>query len=68
MNSSNPVFRNRQVATTSSDLEELYNAPSANPVSMGRLSMDDVIIKTGMLFGIVVIDECAGMYKCRVSL
>jgi uncharacterized YccA/Bax inhibitor family protein len=55
MNSSNPVFKNRATATTQSDLENLYNSPSASARQMRRLTMEDVIVRTGLLYAIVLI-------------
>jgi len=36
-------------------LQDRYNQPSAGPVQMGRLTLDDVVMKTLFLFGIVVL-------------
>ncbi len=59
MNSSNPVFRNSAlgrggIASSQNDLENLYNSPSATNVQMRRLTMDDVVMRTGLLFAILV--------------
>ena len=35
-------------------LQDRYNQPSAGPVQTGRLTLDDVVMKTLLLFGIVV--------------
>jgi len=54
--SSNPVFRSytaNRNAKQIGDIETLYNSPSATSVQTGRLSMDDVVIKTGFLFVLV---------------
>lgn len=68
MQSSNPVlgraFNNKRgfaamgsVATAPADasLEELYNAPAASSLRTGRMTMDDVVTRTGILFGVLVI-------------
>jgi len=36
-------------------LQDLYNQPSAGPVQMGRVTLDDVVMKTLGLFAIVVV-------------
>jgi uncharacterized YccA/Bax inhibitor family protein len=51
--SNNPVFRNSGSTRTAKqigDVEYLYNSPSATSAQTGRLSMDDVVVKTGFLF------------------
>src|SRR5690606_34906868 len=40
---------------TQQQLNDLYNAPSAGPVQTGRVTMDDVMMKTASLFGIVLV-------------
>lgn len=37
------------------DLERSYNQPSASPADMGRLTMEDVVMKTAMTLGVVVL-------------
>ncbi len=70
MNSSNPVLgkafgkNGRGFAAMDSapvgsnevaDLEATYNAPSASSLRTDRMTIDDVVIKTGFLLGIVVL-------------
>jgi len=68
MQSSNPVlgraFNNKRgfasmgsVATAPAEatLEDLYNAPAASSLRTGRMTMDDVVTRTGILFGVLVI-------------
>jgi uncharacterized YccA/Bax inhibitor family protein len=43
-----------QDGLSSGQLEDLYNQPSASPVQTGRLTLDDVVMKTMGLFSIVV--------------
>lgn len=74
MQSSNPVlaraFNNKRgfasmgsVATetqgSSATLEDLYNAPAASSLRTGRMTMDDVVTRTGILFGVLVIAGAA---------
>lgn len=73
MQSSNPVlgkaFNQRGFAAmgntatatqdTSATLEDLYNAPAASSLRTGRMTIDDVVTRTGILFGILVITGAA---------
>lgn len=45
-------------------LQDMYNRPSAGPVQTGRVTMDDVVIKTLVLFSIVL---AAGAFGWVVS-
>ena len=80
MQSSNPVlgraFNNKRgfasmgsVATetqgSSATLEDLYNAPAASSLRTGRMTMDDVVTRTGILFGVLVI---AGAFAWKLNL
>ncbi|CAB4696429.1 MAG: hypothetical protein F2677_01025 [Actinobacteria bacterium] len=40
-------------------LENLYNAPAASSLRTGRMTIDDVVTRTGILFGILVITGAA---------
>ena len=60
MQSSNPVlnrsFKNPGYAAVDpSKLEDLYNAPAASSARTGRMTMDDVITRTGMLLAVLVV-------------
>ena len=80
MQSSNPVlgraFNNKRgfasmgsVATAPQDstLEDLYNAPAASSLRTGRMTMDDVVTRTGILFGVLVIAGAAA-WKLNLGL
>ena len=67
MQSRNPVFNNSDAfkrrgyaASTevppmaAGDLEQMYTAPSATGVDTGRMTMDDVVIKTGLMFAVLL--------------
>ncbi|WP_040160029.1 Bax inhibitor-1/YccA family protein [Mobilicoccus massiliensis] len=43
------------VDMNASQLDDLYNAPSAGPVQSRRLTLDDVLMKSGLLFGIMLL-------------
>lgn len=40
-------------------LENLYNAPAASSLRTGRMTIDDVVTRTGILFGVLVIAGAA---------
>jgi len=44
-----------QDSLNSQQLQDLYNKPSAGPAQMGRVTLDDVVMKTLGLFSIVVL-------------
>jgi uncharacterized YccA/Bax inhibitor family protein len=48
-------------------LEHMYNAPSATPVQTGRVTMDDVIMKTLGLFAIVVAFGASGWFAAAAT-
>jgi uncharacterized YccA/Bax inhibitor family protein len=64
MESRNPVFTNSKAfksnggyatfqdapAASATQLEDMYRAPSATGVDTGRMTMDDVVVKTGLMF------------------
>ena len=66
MNSSNPIlnraYGKRGYAAMESipqtrvedNLEEAFNAPAASSLRTGRMTMDDVVARTGILLGIAV--------------
>lgn len=43
-----------QQAGTPQDLEQMYAAPSATSVDTGRLTYDDVVVKTGIMFAVLL--------------
>ena len=40
-------------------LDDMYNAPSAGPVQMGRVTVDDVVMKGLGLFGLMIVTAAA---------
>lgn len=69
MESRNPVFNRSEAfsrrgyatfneappaTATAQQLEEMYAAPSATGVQTGRMTMDDVVIKTGLMFAVLL--------------
>ena len=67
MESRNPVFNRSEgfqrggyatfnTPTPSAvDLENMYAAPSATPVDTGRMTLDDVVVRTAALFGVLLL-------------
>jgi uncharacterized YccA/Bax inhibitor family protein len=43
-------------------LQDMYNSPTAGPVDTGRVTMDDVIMKTLGLFALVLVSGAAAWY------
>jgi uncharacterized YccA/Bax inhibitor family protein len=71
MDSRNPVFNNNRgfqrggYATfetpTATDLQTMYEAPSATPLQTGRMTLDDVVVRTAAVFA-VLLTVAATMY------
>lgn len=69
MESSNPVLkgafapqtrpigsaRSGEGMTNLDNLEQVYNAPAASSTRTGRMTIDDVVIRAGMLFAVLVV-------------
>jgi uncharacterized YccA/Bax inhibitor family protein len=67
MESRNPVFNNSKAfsrkgyatfndapTATAGQLEDMYAAPAATGVDTGRMTMDDVVVKTGLMFAVLL--------------
>lgn len=69
MESRNPVFNSSKAFRSGGDatsgtaptatasaaqLEQMYSSPSATSVDTGRMSMDDVVVKTGLMFAVLL--------------
>ena len=73
MQSSNPVFKRGYAAIenrggtivdpSTDDLNNLYNAPAASSIRTGRMTIDDVVARTALLFVVL-----AGVVSIRLSL
>ncbi|MEY3202781.1 MAG: hypothetical protein RLZZ629_63, partial [Actinomycetota bacterium] len=58
MKSSNPVLGkafNQSSNMQVDQLEQNYNAPAASSMRTGRMTLEDVVAKTGFLFAILVV-------------
>jgi len=51
-----------QDSLNSQQLQDLYSQPSAGPVQMGRVTLDDVVMKTLGLFSIVILVSAASWF------
>ncbi len=63
MQSRNPVFgRDATFAREArvDDLEAIYRAPSATATDMGRMTLNDVIVKTGIVFAVLLVGAAIG--------
>ena len=71
MDSNNPAFRRNEgfakaggYATfnepSAQQLEDMYAAPSATPVRTGRMTVDDVVTKLGISFGVLLVGAVIG--------
>ena len=67
MESRNPVFNNSKAfsrkgyatfndapTATAGQLEDMYAAPAATGVDTGRMTLDDVVVKTGLMFAVLL--------------
>jgi uncharacterized YccA/Bax inhibitor family protein len=50
----------QQQPLTPEQMEEMYAAPSAGPAQTGRMTMDDVVVRTAMTLGTVVLGVVIG--------
>ena len=60
-----PAFTQRsavQTAPSATELDELYNRPAAGPVETERMSYDDVIMKTVIMFVFLLVGGAVGAF------
>lgn len=55
-----PFGRSSADPMSPQQLQDLYNQPSAGPVQMRRLTIDDVVMKTAGLFALLLVGAVAG--------
>ncbi|MEU1788041.1 Bax inhibitor-1/YccA family protein [Streptomyces sparsogenes] len=55
----NPYAVGDQQNLTPDQLQQMYGAPPAGPLQTGRMTMDDVVMRTGMTLGTVIIAAAA---------
>ncbi|MCS4485217.1 Bax inhibitor-1/YccA family protein [Gleimia sp. 6138-11-ORH1] len=63
-----PRYNPADKEVTVEELNEAYFAPSADAVDTGRLTYDDIITKTGMLFGIMLLATAVSWSISSVNL
>ena len=80
MQSRNPVFNSapgfggrqqagyRTAAPSTQQLEDMYSAPSATPVQTGRMTYDDVVVKTGLTFGVLLVGAVVGWFAPQLYI
>lgn len=56
-----------QQALTPEQLQQMYQAPPAGPLQTGRMTMDDVVMRTGMTLGTVVVGALLAWFVLPVS-
>ena len=71
MKSNNPVFANSEAFsrggyatfdTTPGQLQDMYDRPAATPVQTRRMTIDDVIMKTGAMFAVLLVTGAISWY------
>ncbi|MBB5786079.1 Bax inhibitor-1/YccA family protein [Jiangella mangrovi] len=71
MQGNNPIFSRAEgfngrhatydaAAPSAEELQNMYAAPSATPVQTGRMTYDDVIMKTGITFAVLLVGAVIG--------
>ncbi|MBU3870335.1 Bax inhibitor-1/YccA family protein [Streptomyces sp. 4503] len=55
----NPYAAGGQQNLTPEQLQQMYGAPPAGPLQTGRMTMDDVVMRTGMTLGTVIVAAAA---------
>jgi uncharacterized YccA/Bax inhibitor family protein len=68
MESRNPVFGrisefNGGTSAGVQELEQMYAAPSATSLHTGRLTYDDVVVKTGALFAVLLVTAAYAWFR-----
>ncbi|MCQ4080505.1 Bax inhibitor-1/YccA family protein [Streptomyces sp. RB6PN25] len=52
---------------TADELRAMYRAPAAGPVQTGRMTIDDVVVRTGLTLGTVVVGALLAWFTLPVS-
>ena len=66
-----PAFTQRgtvRTAPSATELDELYNRPAASPVETERMSYDDVIVKTLIMFAFILVGGVVGAFNPGLAL
>ena len=73
MRSHNPVFNNNEAfarggyatfntAPSADQLQHMYDAPPATPIQTGRMTLDDVVMKTAAMFAVLLVAAGVAWY------
>ncbi|MCZ4095804.1 hypothetical protein G3I60_09210 [Streptomyces sp. SID13666] len=63
----NPYATADQQQLTPEQLQQMYQAPPAGPAQTGRMTMDDVVMRTGMTLGTVIVGAIVAWSVLPVS-
>lgn len=74
MQGNNPIFNRAEgfngrhatydaAAPSAEELQQMYAAPSATPVQTGRMTYDDVVMKTGITFAVLLAGAVVGWFN-----
>lgn len=58
----NQYAQGQYAQPTAEDLNSMYRAPSAGPADTNRLTINDVIVKTGLNLGLVIVGATLGWF------
>src|SRR5690349_17792872 len=61
----NPAMQGMQDKMTSEQLEQMYQAPPAGPIQTGRVTFDDVVMKTLGMFVLLVAAATGSWFLTR---
>jgi uncharacterized YccA/Bax inhibitor family protein len=53
-----------QQGMTTEQLQQMYNQPAAGPADTGRMTFDDVIVKTAACLGVLLVGAAVTMFVC----
>ncbi|GAA2496453.1 Bax inhibitor-1/YccA family protein [Streptomyces thermolineatus] len=56
-----------QQPLTPDQMQQMYQAPSAGPVQTGRMTIDDVVMRTATTLGLVIVGAVVGWFVLPVS-
>jgi uncharacterized YccA/Bax inhibitor family protein len=77
MESRNPVFSRSEPfkrggyatfstnPTSAADLEQMYGLPSATPTQTGRMTLDDVVVRTAALFAVLLVTAAGTFFVLK---
>ncbi|MDJ0341309.1 Bax inhibitor-1/YccA family protein [Streptomyces sp. H10-C2] len=63
----NPYATADQQQLSPEQLQQMYQAPPAGPLQTGRMTMDDVVMRTGMTLGTVIVGALVAWFALPVT-